>query len=76
MFGELEDDAMESCETGAVDSLDSLDVKIAKHLAQKTEVMVKSQQRGEPDLTINERMEIVTDLLQSNPSQFLYREVL
>ena len=74
MFGEFEDDAMESSDAKVdVVGEESLAIRIAGHVAQKTEVTVKSQQRGEPDLTVRERENILRELLGSNPSQFVYR---
>lgn len=36
-------------------------------------IEVKSQQRYEPDLTNEERKEIIENLLEEKPGQFLYR---
>lgn len=43
------------------------------HFMASSNIEVKSQQRYEPDLTYEERKEIVEDLLEEKPGQFLYR---
>ncbi|KAK3868993.1 hypothetical protein Pcinc_025676 [Petrolisthes cinctipes] len=46
--------------------------RLLHHLASSS-VTVKSQQRYEPDLTYQERKDILSTLLQHKPAQFLYR---
>ncbi|KAK4296967.1 hypothetical protein Pmani_030571 [Petrolisthes manimaculis] len=46
--------------------------RLLHHLASSS-VTVKSQQRYEPDLTYQERRDILSTLLQHKPAQFLYR---
>lgn len=43
------------------------------HCIAASNVQVKSQQKYEPDLTYDERKDIIDKLLQDKPGQFLYR---
>ncbi|XP_018011794.1 coiled-coil domain-containing protein 97 [Hyalella azteca] len=47
--------------------------RIARHLALKTDVVLKSQQRGEPELSTEEKIAIALQMMMESPSQFLYR---
>ena len=39
----------------------------------KTDAVVKSQQRGEPDLTVDEKVPLLREILERSPSSFLMR---
>lgn len=52
---------------------DPLKERIIVFIAKKNEVILKSQQKNEPDFTFEERKEIATEILEKNPCQFLYR---
>lgn len=43
------------------------------HFMAASNIEVKSQQKYEPDLTYEERKEIIEKLLKEKPGQFLYR---
>lgn len=43
------------------------------HFMAASNIEIKSQQRYEPDLTYEERKEIIEKLLEEKPGQFLYR---
>ena len=43
------------------------------HFMAASNIEVKSQQKYEPDLTYEERKEIIEKLLNEKPGQFLYR---
>ncbi|KAK3729135.1 hypothetical protein QZH41_005820 [Actinostola sp. cb2023] len=48
--------------------LQNMYLKIAK-----SDVIVKSQQRGEPDFTVEQKVDILRDVLEKNPGSFLSR---
>jgi len=83
MFGEFTDEPMMASSTHETSNSssngspsDPIDQQIASLLAGKTEIILKSQQRGEPDFTYEQRREIALSLIRENPSQFLYRYLL
>ena len=49
------------------------ETSMALRLATNPEVVLKSQQRGEPDLETHEKVDIAIALLEKSPSQFLFR---
>ena len=76
-FGEFEEDLepkikKNNCSENKVDYNGSLQERIASHIAS-CNVIVKSQQRDEPDLTHSQKQSYLIKLLEENPSQFLYR---
>lgn len=83
MFGSFADDKPSSAPVpqepmsgtepamGAVQ--EPLERVVAMHLATNPEVVLKSQQRGEPELSLDEKVDIALGLIESSPSQFLYR---
>ncbi|KAL7635222.1 UNVERIFIED_CONTAM: hypothetical protein RMT77_014209 [Armadillidium vulgare] len=74
MFGEFESNTTEKGETVEEENFDlPLRERIIDHIAKRTDIVVKSQQRHEPDLSYEERKTITDDILDKSPSQFLYR---
>lgn len=49
------------------------EIAMLERLSQDTKVIVKSQQRGERDLTVEEKLEALKTLYRSTPSRFLSR---
>lgn len=47
--------------------------QVALYIAERNDISVKSQQRGEPELSVEERMEIIMGVLAASPSRFLAR---
>ena len=73
-FGEFEDEKVEKEPPNKKNDDNDIPLKdrLVSHLGS-TNVVVKSQQKDEPDLTFDERKTILYKLLDKNPGQFLYR---
>ena len=64
---------MAACESGRTDGLKDQKIKIMFRRIDRTDAVVKSPQKNEPDLTEEEKFVILWDIFKKNPCNFLMR---